>query len=275
MKIFKVPQYKQIPKAIKSLKESFDLDDIFDDGSDEDQDQQLVSKSAISSKGSFIDNKVKTLVWLFQNSLIPSDEFEINNKTDLFLKLKDLFGDEDEELDGETLDGRALSFSLFKNSDGRCILDWNGSLLINSRRIYTFPNFFIFRYIKGDFNASNNFLRSMKGFPTRIEGNCVCSFNFIKNFDYAPKYVGGTFEGSKQKVKTEIPLNDENYRKFINGDSIMENRVMIQNKKGTRFYGEVTNINEGIAYVNLDNGSKVKVNENDLNLLDKSLKNLL
>lgn len=275
MKILKVPSYKQIPKGVKSLKESFDFDDIFND--DTDEAPSLVSKSAISSTSVFAVNKAKTLKWIKENFQYVGYAGDYLNSTEYddegFIKL---FGDGPEEIHGKTLDGKTrVMFNLYNSENGICIVDWNTSFVLNSRKLYAFPTFFMLRNINGHFNVSSNNLRSMKGFPTTIKGDCRCSFNFIKNFEQAPKYIGGEFEGKRQKVKTEIPLTDENYRKYINDEPIMENRVMLKNKKGIRFYGEVTNVNENVASVKLDNGSKVKIDFKDLNMLDKKLKNLL
>ena len=50
-----------------------------------------------------------------------------------------------------------------------------------------------FGEIRGFFDCSRYGLTTLKGCPTRVDGNFYCSVNKLTKLDYLPEFIGGDF----------------------------------------------------------------------------------
>jgi hypothetical protein len=84
-----------------------------------------------------------------------------------------------------------------------------------------------FGRIGGDFNASNLFLRSMKGFPHTIDGNLIANNNVFGQLEHFPQTVNGginlrqcsidTMEGLPKVVFGDLDMSVNNVTSFNGG----------------------------------------------------------
>lgn len=54
----------------------------------------------------------------------------------------------------------------------------------------------------GSFSAANCKLTSLRGCPSRVEGNFDVSGNYLKNIEYGPRFVGGNYNASNNCIDT-------------------------------------------------------------------------
>ncbi len=70
-----------------------------------------------------------------------------------------------------------------------------------------------FRYVKGGFDCSGNYLRSLRGSPEYVDGNFICSDNYLSGLTSSPRYVNGDFDCTSNALRSLDGLPD-----FITGD---------------------------------------------------------
>ena len=158
-------------------------------------------------------------------------------------ELDDEFGKLREEREKEEVEKWLRQYSV---NDAEIICTGHGievnvdnHLYLANLKLTELPTFFTFNVIKGDCNLANNRFTSFKTFPRNIQGDCIATFNRIKNFDGAPNVIGTMF-AEKQRVKTEYPLTDDNYREWR---SSIDEKCIVQIYPSNE-YGILKNINE-------------------------------
>jgi len=71
----------------------------------------------------------------------------------------------------------------------------------NYQSLYDFAKIGIVT-VYGSFSAANCKLTSLRGCPTRVEGNFDVSGNYLKNIEYGPRFVGGNYNASNNCIDT-------------------------------------------------------------------------
>jgi len=61
------------------------------------------------------------------------------------------------------------------------------------RKTGDYPSYIQFGKIQGGFDCSKCNLTTLRGCPTYVDKFFFCEYNKLKNLDYAPKFIGGTF----------------------------------------------------------------------------------
>lgn len=77
----------------------------------------------------------------------------------------------------------------------------NGSIVSEDSRLRDFKGI-RFGSVSGNFNCSDNFIRSLDGSPRTVEGNFVCLNNFLKTLEGGPDFVRGNFVCSMNSLET-------------------------------------------------------------------------
>jgi hypothetical protein len=81
------------------------------------------------------------------------------------------------------------------------------------------PSFIQFNIVAGDFNCVNCDMTTLRGCPKKVGGYYDCSFNKLKNLDYAPTHVSSHFSCGDNCLldKDEV---DEYKRKILYNNEI-------------------------------------------------------
>lgn len=134
-----------------------------------------------------------------------------------------------------------INYDLTIESDGVHITV-NSDLFLANCQLQSIPSYIMFDFVNGNVNFSNNKLTSFRGFPRKICGNLIASYNMITDFTDCPiTYLEGDLvAGNQKKVKTKYPLTKENYKLYMEG-KLLENKVYVISKDE---YGELLDINE-------------------------------
>lgn len=135
-------------------------------------------------------------------------------------------------------------------------VDVDGDVILYNMHISKIPACIRFGKVTGDFIISSNDLETMEGLPVEVGGVLNIMKNKIKSFDGSTVKSCMALEGQPQKVKTDYPLTDENYKLFLQGE-LSENVVFVGDEK---MRGILTNINEreNIASVQLSENVTVR-----------------
>lgn len=114
-------------------------------------------------------------------------------------------------------------------------------------KISKIPSIIKFKHVNGNFNIALNYLEDMSNLPEEITGQLNISMNNIKNFNNSSVKKVGVLSAKQQRVKTDYPLTEENYKLFLDG-RLSENVVFAGPCKKC---GVLTKIDEkeGIAYI--------------------------
>lgn len=120
------------------------------------------------------------------------------------------------------------------------VVDVNDHLWLPNFKLYSLPDIFRFRTVRGNCNFANNMFTDWRFFPTNIMGDCLANFNRITSFDGAPQ-IGGTMIAERQKVKTLYPLDHEHYVAYLDGENLNENVVFVES---IGEYGKLTGISK-------------------------------
>lgn len=147
-----------------------------------------------------------------------------------------------------------INYEIVSSGNG-IIVNVNDHLILPNLKLTRFPSIFKWGYVQGNCNFSNNKLTSFTEFPTRINGDLIANFNYIRSFDGLGQ-VNGKIYADRQKIRTFYKLNDENYKRYFNGENLMENVVYSIDDKE---YGVLTHINEDNknCAISLNNGKHV------------------
>lgn len=148
------------------------------------------------------------------------------------------------------------------------------NLDLSGFRLYSIPDLFFFRYVKGNCNFANNMFTDWRYFPQQIMGDCLANFNKITSFDGAPA-VNGYMTADRQRVKTFYKLDDRNYHRYRDGENLMESLVYLPKEDS---YGYLTGISENkkSCSVKLTDGKTVTALCEEVDVVDglKYLKSL-
>lgn len=145
-------------------------------------------------------------------------------------------------------------------------VDVLSNLTLSGYKYMHLPDYFFFRYVKGNCNFSNNLFTDWRHFPQHIGGDCLANFNKIISFDGAP-VVDGYMAADRQRTRTLYKLNDENYRKYRNGVNLTESLVFVPKEND---YGYLKGISENkkTCVVRLHSGKNIKTLCEDVELVD-------
>lgn len=80
------------------------------------------------------------------------------------------------------------------------VVDVKEDVFLQSKGLQCFP--FKFGKVEGNFNCSDNFLKSLKGSPDVVKGSFNCSHNLLKTLKYAPNSVKDSFICNFNQLKT-------------------------------------------------------------------------
>lgn len=130
-----------------------------------------------------------------------------------------------------------------------------------------------FGIILGDFNCSQNQLKSLQGSPKEVYGYLDCHENRLTNFNFLPSKITGSILAYKNKIKSLEGLPEE-----VKGDlSLWQNKI-----KNIKYFPKLIKGSVDISFnqiktlknINTHIDAKFDCTNNPLHIILKDIKNL-
>lgn len=163
----------------------------------------------------------------------------------------------------EWLDTHAVENYTINCTGNGILVDVDNHLILPNLKLEKFPGF-RFNNVRGNCNFSNNRFTDFSQFPRIIGGNLMANFNYIRSFNNAP-IVKGKVYMDRQRIRTLYKLNQENFDKVKNGESILENQVYVIPADQ---YGTLIDVNEGQCKVLYENNTIGIYNTDDVEVIN-------
>ena len=76
----------------------------------------------------------------------------------------------------------------------------NGDVDLRNKKIISFPKYIQFNKIRGSFDCSYNFLKTLKGTPYEVNINFYCDNNRLSSLEFGPEIVNGGYFCNNNKL---------------------------------------------------------------------------